>query len=80
MQDKFYSFFIFFFLDSQNQIVYGSVMKYKNESTMPGPGDQITWKPCTGNPLDPRTEEEPEDDRADKSDPREMDLDIQGGN
>ena len=52
-------------------------MKYKNES-MPGPGDQITWKPCTQHPNDPRTEEEPDDDFLDKSDPREMDLILQG--
>jgi hypothetical protein len=50
-------------------------MKYKNES-MPGPGDRITWPPCTGNPLDPRTEDEPDDDFLDKSDPREMDINI----
>jgi hypothetical protein len=53
------------------KILRNETMKYKNESTMPGPGDQITWKPCTGNPLDPRTEE-PDDDFLDKSDPREM--------
>jgi len=23
----------------------------------PGPGDEQTWGPCTGHPLDPRTEE-----------------------
>jgi len=45
---------------------------------MPGPGDWQTWPPCTGNPLDPRTEEEPDDDFLDKSDPREMDLILQG--
>jgi len=26
-------------------------------SNMPGPGDEETWGPCTGHPLDPRTPE-----------------------
>jgi len=38
-----------------------------------GPGDFQTWPPCTNHPLDPRTEDEPDDDFLDKSDPRETD-------
>lgn len=26
-----------------------------NTNRMPGPGDEATWGPCTGHPLDPRT-------------------------
>jgi hypothetical protein len=32
----------------------------KTWRNMPGPGDEATWGPCTGHPLDPRTPEEPE--------------------
>ena len=29
-----------------------------NIHNMPGPGDEITWPPCTGHPMDPRTPDE----------------------
>ena len=44
-------------------------MKYNNESQMPGPGDEITWGPCTGHPLDPRTPPDPEDEPEQFDDP-----------
>lgn len=28
---------------------------YRNMSRLPGPGDEETWGPCYGHPLDPRT-------------------------
>ena len=31
---------------------------YARLNDLPGPGDPETWGPCTGHPLDPRTEDE----------------------
>lgn len=38
--------------------------KQMNAITMPGFGDEATWGPCTGHPLDPRTPELTEDEEA----------------
>lgn len=37
-----------------------------NHRNMPGPGDEITWPPCTGHPGDPRTDDlfPPEEDES----------------
>ena len=29
--------------------------RYTDMKNLPGPGDEETWGPCTGHPLDPRT-------------------------
>lgn len=35
-------------------------MQLLTTRNLPGVGDEISWAPCTGHPLDPRTEEDPE--------------------
>ena len=40
-----------------------------NPATCPGMGDEATWGPCTGHPLDPRT---PDDDELTEEEAFEM--------